>query len=82
MAAVTARPTALPIWPTSAKTPPARDWRSAGKASEMMRFETVKRAVVIVSCVSRAVASQEPKGGGVPSALIGDRARAQKGAYQ
>lgn len=43
MAAVTARPTEFPICDASLKTPPANDCVSAGKASEMMRFDTVKR---------------------------------------
>jgi hypothetical protein len=43
MAAVTARPTEFPNWLTSLKTPPASDWTSGGKASEITRLETVKR---------------------------------------
>lgn len=42
MAPVIARPTELPNWVTSLKTPPASDCRSAGKASEITRFEMVK----------------------------------------
>lgn len=43
MAAVTAKPTELPIWEIVLKTPPARAWVVEGKALVMMRLEIVKR---------------------------------------
>jgi len=45
IAAVTASPTEFPNCATSLKTPPARDCKSAGNASDITRFEAVKRTV-------------------------------------
>ena len=45
MAAVTARPKALPNWATSLKTPPASDCIWAGNASEINKLETLNKTM-------------------------------------
>lgn len=48
MTAVTARPTEFPNCATSLTTPPARDWSSMGKASDMRRLEMLNRTISAV----------------------------------
>lgn len=79
MTAMIARPTEFPNWPISLKTPPASDWRSDGNASEITRFDIVNNAARTCQRIARDSVSN---GEYELSGLMGDRTRAQNGAYQ
>lgn len=81
IAAVTARPTLFPNWATSLKTPPASDWTSGGKESDMTRLDAVKSTVLLLAGPVYRITDRTGLMY-IPSGFIGDKKRAQNGANQ